>query len=145
MIRNVLHGYLLCDITPPELCHIATTELCHKTVPEIFLWPFMNCVTWPSRTVSYGHQRPVSHLLPKHYILMAIPELCHLTTQELFHLATLHMSHHHIATPGLCHMATLSYVTSLCLAARKLGRLVTDVLGSCGRQTILAKESRGEN
>ena len=76
---------------------------------------------------------------------MAIPELCHLTTQELFHLATLHMSHHHIATPGLCHMATLSYVTSLCLAARKLGRLVTDILGSCGRQTILAKESRGEN
>lgn len=54
---------------------------------------------------------------------MATRDLCHIATQapyphgyprtvsfhhpRAFHLATLYMSHHPIATPGLCYMATL--------------------------------------
>lgn len=70
---------------------MAICDLCHMATQDCILWLPETCVTW----------------LPKHHTLKVIPGLCHFTIQELFHLATLDMSRHHIATLGLCYMATL--------------------------------------
>lgn len=109
------------------LRHIATTD-CVISIPHLCYTVITGMFQWSLQLVSHCHPNTVLHG-PLEHCHMSIPELCHFATQELCHITTSEMCYiimwpqqDPVAfTPQLC--------TLLPLAARKLGTLVTGILG----------------